>query len=89
MLDSLFAMSMRNPKIAEQVTKEVGDVHYYLDKSIGSIVEGQIPQGNSQQQYTVTHANTLANMLSDILNNMQMSLSGSGKGKPSKGKGDG
>ena len=87
--DSLFAMSMRNPKIAEQVTKEVGDVHYYLDKSIGSIVEGQIPQGNSQQQYTVTHANTLANMLSDILNNMQMSLSGSGKGKPSKGKGDG
>lgn len=87
--DSLFALSMRNPKIAEQVTKEVGDVHYYLDKSIGSIVEGQIPQGNAQQQYTVTHANTLANMLSDILNNMQMSLSGSGMGKPSKGKGEG
>lgn len=87
--DSLFAMSMRNPKIAEQVTKEVGDVHYYLDKSISSIVDGQIPLGNSQQQYTVTHANTLANMLSDILNNMQMSLSGSGKGKPSKGKGEG
>ena len=87
--DSLFAMSLRNPKIAENITKEIGNVHYNIDKSLENLVEAQIPKGVSHQQYTITSANKLADFLSDILSNMQMSLSGMGEGKPKPGKGDG
>lgn len=92
--DSLFAMSLRNPKIAENVTKEIGNVHYNIDKALGSFVDYQIPKGLSHQQYAISASNKLADFLSDALNNMQseMKMSGSGKGgkpKPGKGKGSG
>lgn len=87
--DSLFAMSLRNPKFAENITIEIGNVHYNIDKSLEKLVEAQIPKGISHQQYTITAANKLADFLSDILNNMQMSLSGMGQGKPKPGQGDG
>lgn len=87
--DSLFAMSLRNPKIAEDVTKEIGNVHYNVDKSLESLSEGQVPKGASHQQYAVSSANKLADLLSNILNGMQMSLSGSGMGKPKPGQGEG
>lgn len=86
--DSLFAMSLRNPKIAENVTKEIGNVHYNIDKSLENLVEANLAKGVSHQQYTVSSANKLADFLSDILNGMQMSLSGSGSGgKPKPGQG--
>jgi hypothetical protein len=90
--DSLFAMSLRNPKIAENVTKEIGNVHYNIDKSLGSFVDSQILKGLSHQQYAISASNKLADFLSDALNNMQseMKMSGSGKGgKPKPGKGQG
>jgi hypothetical protein len=87
--DSLFAMSLRNPKIAEDVTREIGNVHYNIDKSLESLVDAQIPKGLSHQQYTISSANKLADFLSDILNNMQMSMSMSGMGKPKPGQGQG
>jgi hypothetical protein len=89
--DSLFAMSLRNPKIAEDVTKEIGNVHYNIDKAIENLVEAQLPKGLSHQQYTISAANKLADFLSDILNNMQMQMSGmgKGKGKPKPGEGMG
>ena len=87
--DSLFAMSLRNPKIAENVTKEIGNVHYNIDKSLESLSESQIAKGLSHQQYATSSANKLADFLSDLLNNMQMSLSGMGSGKPKPGEGEG
>ncbi|WP_029596686.1 glutamyl-tRNA synthetase [Flavobacterium sp. ACAM 123] len=87
--DSLFAMSLRNPKIAEDITKEIGNVHYNIDKSLVSLSDAQIPKGLSHQQYAVSSANKLGDFLSDILNNMQMSLSGMGSGKPKSGSGEG
>jgi hypothetical protein len=90
--DSLFAMSLRNPKIAENVTKEIGNVHYNIDKALSSFVDSQIPKGLSHQQYSISASNKLADFLSDALNNMQseMKISGSGKGgKPKPGKGQG
>ena len=87
--DSLFAMSLRNPKIGENITKEIGNAHYNLDKSLEILVDTQIAKGVSHQQYTVSSANKLADFLSDILNNMQMSMSGEGAGKPKPGQGDG
>ena len=87
--DSLFAMSLRNPKIGENITKEIGNAHYNLDKSLETLADAQIPKGVSHQQYTVSSANKLADFLSDIMNNMQMSMSGEGKGKPKPGEGEG
>lgn len=87
--DSLFAMSLRNPKIGEKITTEIGNVYYNIDKSIDYFTEYQIGRGTASQQYSLTSANTLANLLADALNNMQMSMSGSGQGSPKPGKGQG
>ena len=87
--DSLFAMSLRNPKIAEDITKEIGNVQYNVDKAIETLAEANVPKGNSHQQYAVSSSNKLADMLSDILNGMQMQMSGAGAGKPKPGQGQG
>ncbi len=87
--DSLFAMSLRKPKIGENITKEIGNAHYNLDKSLETLADAQMQKGVSHQQYTVSSANKLADFLSDILNNMQMSMSGEGQGKPKPGQGEG
>ena len=93
--DSLFAMSLRNPKISEMITKEVGNVQYNVDKSIDNLADNNIGKGVSHQQYTVTSANKLADFLSDAMNQMQSEMmmqmqgEGMGKGKPKPGKGQG
>ncbi|MEN2414555.1 coiled-coil domain-containing protein [Flavobacterium mesophilum] len=87
--DSLFAMSLRNPKISEDVTKEIGNVQYNMDKAIEVLTDVQIPKGVSHQQYAVSSANKLADFLSDLLNNMQMSMANPGAGKPKPGDGQG
>lgn len=73
--DSLFAMSMRNPKIEEKITKEISDIQYNIDKSLQTLSESNIQKGISHQQYSMASANSLADDLSDILSNMQMSMS--------------
>lgn len=87
--DSLFAMSLRNPKIAEDITKEIGNVVYNVDKSLSSLTDAQVPKGLSHQQYSISSANKLADFLSDMLYNMQMQMSGMGSGKPKLGQGQG
>lgn len=89
--DSLFAMSLRNPKIGEEVTKSIGEVQYNVDKAIETLAEANVAKGTSHQQFAVSAANKLADMLADALNNMQMSMSmsGQGSGKPKPGQGSG
>ncbi|WP_297508454.1 DUF4175 family protein [Flavobacterium sp.] len=89
--DSLFAMSLRNPKIAEDITKEVGNAQYNIDKAIDNLADANVSKGTSHQQFAVSSANKLADLLASILNGMQMSMSmaGAGKGKPKPGQGQG
>lgn len=83
--DSLFALSLRQPKLSEEVNKQITEVYYNIDKALGLFAEGQLYQGISNQQFTITAANNLSDFLSDILDNMQENLSMSaGKG----GQGD-
>ncbi|WP_298492616.1 DUF4175 family protein [uncultured Algibacter sp.] len=83
--DSLFALSLRQPKLSEQVNNEITEVYYNIDKALSLLAENQLYQGISNQQFTITAANNLANFLSDVLDNMQESMSMSaGKG----GQGD-
>jgi hypothetical protein len=87
--DSLFAMSLRNPKLTEDITREVGNVQYNMDKALETLSDSQVSKGVSHQQYAVASANKLGDFLSEILNNMQMSLSSMGQGKPKPGQGEG
>lgn len=89
--DSIFAMSLRNPRISEEITAEVGNVHYNMDKALTDLADNQVARGVSSQQYAVTSANKLADMLSDLLNNMQMQMQmqGQGMGKSQPGQGEG
>jgi len=87
--DSLFALSLRIPQLGEEINKEVGNVHYNIDKSLESLADAEISKGASHQQYAVSSSNKLADMLSDVLNGMQMQMSGMGAGKPKPGQGEG
>lgn len=89
--DSLFAISLRNPKLGENITTEIGNVHYNVDKALETLSDAQIQKGVSHQQYAVASSNKLADFLSEILNSMQMQMqmSGSGAGKPKQGQGQG
>lgn len=79
--DSLFALSLRQPKLTEQINSDVSDVFYNINKSLEEFAENRTYQGVSYQQYTLTATNSLADFLSNILDNMQQSLSmGSGGG---------
>ena len=81
--DSLFSLSLRQPKISERINKEITEVFFNIDKSLGQFAENRLYQGVAAQQYTVTSANTLASFLSDILDNMESQMN------PSPGQGGG
>ncbi|MFK5982919.1 MAG: DUF4175 family protein, partial [Flavobacteriaceae bacterium] len=88
--DSLFALSLRQPILGGKINSSLTNVTFNLEKSLERFADNQIQRGVSSQQYTITGANELAILLSEILGNMQdqMSMSSSGKGK-GKGKGMG
>lgn len=80
--DSLFALSLRQPKLSEQVNKEITEVYYSMDKAMEMLAENRLYQGVSSQQFAVTAANNLANFLSDVLDNLQENMSmAMGKGQ--------
>ncbi|WP_406685309.1 hypothetical protein N1F78_06180 [Seonamhaeicola sp. MEBiC1930] len=80
--DSLFALSLRQPKLSENVNKEITEVFFNVDKAISMLAENQLYQGIAKQQFATTAANNLADFLSNVLDNMQESMSmSSGKGK--------
>ncbi|NNK28586.1 MAG: DUF4175 family protein [Flavobacteriaceae bacterium] len=83
--DSLFALSLRQPRISEKVNKEITEVFFNIDKALGQLAENRLYQGVATQQYAVTSANNLADMLSNSLDNMQMQMSGMGQGQGNPG----
>ena len=86
--DSLFALALRNPIVSESILTKLVDIQYDIDKSIERLAETQIRLGTTSQQYVMSNANELSNMLDSSLDQMQMQMSGSGQGQ-SSGKGQG
>jgi hypothetical protein len=82
--DSLFALSLRQPKLSERVNKEITEVYFNIEKALDLLAENQLYQGVSNQQFAITAANNLADILSNVLDNMQESMSM----MPGKGQGD-
>lgn len=81
--DSLYVLSMRLVKMSSTIQKEVSDTHYYLDESLLNFTENRFDQGVSNQQFVITSANNLANLLSDLLESLMNASPSFGKGKGS------
>lgn len=91
--DSLYALALRNPMIGEKITDKLMGVQYNLDGALMTLAKFNISKGSASQQYVLTGANDLANLLDDALQQMEMSMeaegSGGGEGMPQPGEGDG
>ncbi|MEN8187595.1 MAG: DUF4175 family protein [Bacteroidota bacterium] len=84
--DSLYTLSMRLVRISSKIENELTEVHYNIDKSLENLSESKIIQGVKNQHYTLTAANNLADLLSNVLQSLQNPKKGSGQGKGKKGE---
>lgn len=82
--DSLFAISLRQPKFSEDINTEINEVYFNIDKALAELSENMLHRGVSSQQYAFTSANNLADFLSGALDNLQNQM-----GMPSPGQGEG
>lgn len=82
--DSLYALALRTPKISDLITEKLTDIEFNIEKSLERLADNRVIQGTANQQYTITGANDLAYLLSNLLDQMQNSMSSSGKGKGGK-----
>ncbi|KQC32371.1 glutamyl-tRNA synthetase [Nonlabens sp. YIK11] len=86
--DSLFTLSSRNADLGKEINEEVVDIYYYMDKSMEQLAEFDLNQGQVSQQFTLGSANTLAVLLSDVLDSANNPNIGPGKpGKSGQGAG--
>lgn len=90
--DSIYALSLRMPKMSAKIQNDIIEAHYNLDQSLSNFANNQLYQTIKNQQFTMTAANNLANFLSDLLDSSQSPSMGEGQGKGKgmgKGKGKG
>ncbi|MFN9518870.1 MAG: hypothetical protein ACK574_03970, partial [Bacteroidota bacterium] len=92
--DSLLALSKRVPQISSFLNREVSKLKENLDRSVKGYSNRSMGDIRTRQQYAMTHANNLAVMLSEVLQQMQMEMQANGgkggkKSKPQKGQGKG
>lgn len=87
--DSIYALSVRQPRIGDQINSILTEIDYNLDRTLENFSENKKSQASGNQQYVMKGANDLAVLLDDLLNNlnmqMQMMASGSGEGTPMPG----
>ncbi len=84
--DSLYTLSLRMVQMSSKIQKDLTDAHYNIDKSLENIAENRIKKGISNQRYTMTAANNLADMLSSLLQSLQNKKPGNGEGKGKGGE---
>ncbi|MCF6168643.1 DUF4175 family protein [Lutibacter sp.] len=79
--DSLYVLSLRLVKLGGAIQKDVSNVHYYIDKSLINFSENNTEQGVSDEHFTLTSVNNLANQLSNLLESLMNATPSMGKGK--------
>jgi hypothetical protein len=72
--DSLLALAKRVMQISGFVTKEVGELNRHMDKNIEYMSQREIASARREQQYVMTHANNLAVMLSEVMDQLQQQM---------------
>ncbi|MDC9724287.1 MAG: hypothetical protein PSN34_16170 [Urechidicola sp.] len=78
--DSLYTLSMRQPKLGTKIFKDLSDAHYHLYEALNHFAENQFDVGISDQQFVMTAANNITYLLSNILNSMQNANPSMGQG---------
>jgi len=73
--DSLTQLAKRQPMVEPFITKEVTKIRDYTAASRSQLVERQVPQALSNQQFALTSMNNLALMLGESLKNMKQKQS--------------
>ncbi|GAB1308249.1 ATPase [Urechidicola sp. KH5] len=79
--DSLYALSMRQPRINQQIFKDLSDTHYFLSESLTHFTDNQFSTGLSDQQFVLNATNHMAYVLSNMLNAMQNASPSMGQGQ--------
>ena len=74
--DSLYALAKRVIQMESFITEKVGDIKDNMRKSLDNLEERQKPQAGEQQQRAMKNLNDLALMLSEVMQQMQMQMSG-------------
>ncbi|GAA5220029.1 DUF4175 family protein [Membranihabitans marinus] len=89
--DSLLALANRNAQIQTAVTEKVNLIENHLDKSMDYLEEREKSNASNDQRRTMKNVNDLALLLSESLQNMQMSMSSSSANcnSPNKPGGEG
>ncbi|MGB4653958.1 MAG: DUF4175 family protein [Bacteroidales bacterium] len=84
--DSLVAMSKRQQSVERFILNEVTDVNNNIDQAISLLNERNISAATVKQQSAMTGMNNLANMLADVLTDLQNSQMNCKSGKCNSGK---
>ncbi|MDT0642692.1 DUF4175 family protein [Zunongwangia sp. F363] len=83
--DSLYTLALKNEMINEEITQNLTNIEFDIDKALERLSESEIPQGIASQQYVVTRSNNLAYLLNRILEAMQQ-MANPHMGKGSSGE---
>ena len=86
--DSLYTLALRNPKISQKILDESYQIKIDLDKTLAQLSQNKLFNAQNYAQYVLKGANTLADFLSNTLNQMK-SASAALAGKPGNGKSKG
>jgi len=78
--DSLLALSKKVLMIKSHVNEQISDINYYMDKTREYLSDRKIGEVRKSQQYIMTATNNLANMLYDIMDQMQQQMASQMKG---------
>jgi len=85
--DSLYTLALRNPKISQLILDEAYEIQNSLEKSLLHLAENQSFNAQLTAQYILKSSNTLANFLSNALDNMKNAMPSMGQSQGKKGKG--
>ena len=79
--DSLYVLSLRMVKMTNTIQAEVSNTHFYLNQALSDFSENNFETGVSDQRFVITSVNNLANLLSQLLENLMKASPSFGKGK--------
>ncbi len=85
--DSLYTLALRNPKISQFILDQSFEVTSSLDKTLDNLSQNNYYGANSHAQFILSGSNSLANFLSQALDQMKNAQPSMGSGKGKKGKG--
>jgi len=83
--DSLYTLALRNPRISQKLLDLSYEIDSELNFTLQKLSELQAYSATQHAQFVLTYSNTLADLLSQALDNEKNSASSKGQGQGKKG----